>query len=379
MLTLAPEKMNLKSNIIFLTERYNLKEIMSTYQDMVSTVTSYSAEIISLPDIKLNNPADWYTAQFIQDYSKARVHPRCWTDKGGILDQLNQIPANIVQYDFMFQGMRLQIISLANLIINDPTSKLAEEAKKQLTQYLSTLQQTVKGYQCQVAGVCKEIKDFKTAIGTYKDFFIELYKNSKDTKKADDTLIADFNTQIDNLNKDITKWNDVKIAMLASVGVTAIAAVISFGFGPIGLIVGIFCGVGAIAEGITEVVADEKVKEDCKKLAEVTAKFDSYTADAKQLDELIKKLDSLTSILDKTVAAIEGIDKEWQQLDSNVATLLKHIETAKEDEEKELYQDVINMMNQSEKEWKTIVDAAKKLQGIEEKVDLDHVYPVKIA
>lgn len=86
MLTLAPEKMNLKSNIIFLTERYNLKEIMSTYQDMVSIVTSYSAEIISLPDIKLNNPADWYTAQFIQDYSKARVHPRCWTDKGGILD-----------------------------------------------------------------------------------------------------------------------------------------------------------------------------------------------------------------------------------------------------------------------------------------------------
>lgn len=379
MLTLAPEKMNLKSNIIFLTERYNLKETISTYQQMLSTVTNYSSAIINLPDIKLNNPADWYTAQFIQDYSKARVHPRCWTNKGGILDQLNQIPANIVQYDLMFQGMKLQISSLTSLIINDPTSKLAEEAKKQLSQYLSTLQQTVKGYQCQVSGVCKEITDFKDAINKYKDFFIKLYNDSQDTKKADDTLIADFNKQIDNLNKDIKKWNDVKIAMLASVGVTALATVISLGFGPIGIIIGIFCGIGMIAEGITELVADEKVKEDTKKLKEVTEKFDSYTEDANFLNTLIQQLSSLTSMLDDTVKAIEGIDKEWKQLDTNIDTLLQHIEKAKKDEEEQLYKDILDMMDKSNEEWTAIVDAAKKLQGIDEKIDADHVYPVKIA
>lgn len=379
MLTLAPKKMDLKSNIIFLTERYNLKETISTYQQMLSTVTNYSSAVINLPDIKLNNHADWYTSQFIQDYSKARVHPRCWTNQGGILDQLNQIPANIVQYDLMFQGMKLQIISLTNLIINDPTSKLAEEAKKQLSQYLSNLQQTVKGYQLQVSGVCKEITDFKEAINKYKNFFIKLYNDSQDTKKADDTLIADFNTQMDDLNKDIKKWNDVKIAMLASIGVTAIATVISLGFGPIGILVGIFCGIGMIAEAITEVVADEKVKEDTEKLKEVTKKFDSYTQDANFLNTLIQQLSSLTSMLDETVKAIEGIDKEWKQLDTNIDTLLQHIEKAEEDEKKQLYEDIIKMMNESDEEWKIIVDAAKKLKGIDEKIDVDHVYPVKIA
>ncbi len=379
MLTLAPQKMDLKSNVIFLTERYNLEETISTYQQMLSTVTNYSSVIINLPDIKLNHPADWYTSQFIQDYSKARVHPRCWTNQGGILDQLNQIPANIVQYDLMFQGMKLQIISLANVIINDPKSKLAEEAKKQLSQYLSNLQQIVKGYQLQVSGVCKEITDFKAAIAKYKDLFIKLYSDSQDTKKADDALIADFNKQMDNLNKDIKKWNDVKIAMLASIGVTAIATVISLGFGPIGIIIGIFCGIGMIAEAITEIVADEKVKEDNKKLQEVTERFDSYTEDANFLNILIKKLNELTNMLDDTVKAIEGIDKEWKQLDTNIDTLLQHIEKAEEDEKKQLYEDIIKMMNASDEEWKKIVEAAKKLKGIDEKIDVDHVYPVKFA
>lgn len=379
MLTLAPQKMNLKSNIIFLAERYDIKETISTYQQMLSTVTNYSSAIINLPEVKLNNPADWYTAQFIEDYSKARVHPRCWTDKGGILDQLNQIPANIVQYDLMFQGMKLQIVSLANVIINDPTSKLAEEAKTQLSQYLSNLQQTVKGYQLQVSGVCKEITDFKEEITKYKDFFIKLYNDSQDTKKADDALIADFNTQMENLKKDIKKWNDVKIAMLASLAVTAVATVISLGFGPIGIIIGIFCGVGMIAEAITEVIADESIKEDTRKLGEVTKKFDSYTQDANFLNTLIQQLSSLTSMLDETVKAIEGIDNEWKQLDTNIDTLLYHIEKAKEDEEKQFYEDVIEMMNQSNKEWIAIVEAAKKLQGIDEKIDVDHVYPVKLA
>lgn len=379
MLTLAPQKMDLKSNVIFLTERYNLKETISTYQQMLSTVTNYSSAIINLPDIKLNNPADWYTSQFIQDYSKARVHPQCWTNQGGILDQLNQIPANIVQYDLMFQGMKLQISSLTSLIINDPTSKLAEEAKKQLSQYLSNMQQTVKGYQLQVSGVCKEITDFKDAIDKYKDFFIELYKNSQDTKKADDALIARFNIQMDNLNKDIKKWNDVKIAMLASIGVTALATVISLGFGPFGIIIGIFCGIGMIAEAITEIVADEKVKEDTKQLKEVTEMFDSYTEDANFLNTLIQQLSSLTSMLDDTVKAIEGIDKEWKQLDTNIDTLLQHIEKAKKDEEEQLYKDILDMMDKSNEEWTTIVDAAKKLQGIDEKIDVDHVYPVKFA
>ena len=206
----------------------------------------------------------------------------------------------------------------------------------------------MKGYQLQVSGVCKEITNFKTAIAKYKDFFVKLYSDSQDTKKADDALIADFNKQMDNLNKDIKKWNDVKIAMLASVGVTAVATVISLGFGPIGIIIGIFCGIGMIAEAITEIVADEKVKEDNKKLQEVTEKFDSYTEDANFLNILIKKLNELTNMLDDTVKAIEGIDKEWKQLDTNIDTLLQHIEKAEEDEEKQLYEDIVRMMNASD-------------------------------
>ncbi len=379
MLTLAPKKTNLKSNIVFLTERHQLLETITTYQQMVATVTNYCSAIIMLPDIKLNNPADWYDSQFIQNYSKARSHPRCWTDNGGILDQLNQIPANIVQYDFMFQGMKLQIISFAELIIESPASQMAQQAKKQLAQYLSTLQQTVKGYQLQVSGVCQEITDFKKAVIQYKDFFVQLYKSSKDTKKADDQLIKEFNARIDELNKDIEKWNNVKIAMLASVGVTALVSIVSFAFGPIGILVGIICGVGLVAEGITELVADEKVKADNEQLNIVTSKFNSYTQDASCLASLINQLNTLTGMLDETVKAISGIDLEWRQLDTNIDILFQHLNQAEAERETEFYEALIFTMKESGEEWSIIVDAAQKLQEIDETIDMEHVYPVKFA
>ncbi len=379
MLTLTPKKMNLMSNLTFLTDSYAVRESMETYQEKVLAVTNYCNEMTKLPDVTLKNPADWYTMDFMQTYSKARSFPSSWTSANGILDQLNQIPEHIVEYDSMFQGLKDIIKSDAQIIIDAPSPKLVEDAKKQLSKYLSTLKQAVCGYQEQTAGICSKISDFKASINKYGQFFKTLYTESKDTKKADDELIKSFNKQMDQLNQDIKKWNAVRTAMYVSMGVTGIAIVISLGCGPIGIIVGICCGVGLIAEGITAIVADETIKEDQEKLRKVTEQFDSYTADASVLDALVKKLDTLDKMLGETLQAIEGIDKAWKQLDTNIDTLVCRLKEAEEDEEKALYQDLINIMDQADTDWNAVVEAAKQLNGTREEIDTENVYPVEFA
>lgn len=185
---------------------------------MVDWVTEYCTAVRNLPAITLENPADWYTADFIREYASCKAHTSQWTDNG-ILMKLIAIPESIISYDNMYQLYSQQIVMCARTIILDPGSTIAKEAKKQLKLYLDNLCNSVQLYQKEILDVQQSLDTFKKEVGTYKTFFEELYKNSTDTKKADDNLIKQYKAQIDTLQADLKKWSDVQKGMYIAIGV----------------------------------------------------------------------------------------------------------------------------------------------------------------
>ena len=197
---------------------FRLCETLDNYSEMVDWVTEYCAAVRNLPAITLENPADWYTADFIREYASCKAHTSQWTDNG-ILMKLIAIPESIISYDNMYQLYSQQIVMCARTIILDPGSTIAKEAKKQLKLYLDNLCNSVQLYQKEILDVQQSLDTFKKEVGTYKTFFEELYKNSTDTKKADDNLIKQYKAQIDTLQADLKKWSDVQKGMYIAIGV----------------------------------------------------------------------------------------------------------------------------------------------------------------
>ena len=88
------------------------------------------------------------------------------------------------------------------------------------------------------------------------------------------------------------------------IGVEAVIVPVAFGCGPFGFLVA-----GMIAEGITTVVANEKIQEDSRKLEELDGKFDSYTRDASVLKELIDQMETLNQTLKHMEESLGGLTK----------------------------------------------------------------------
>ena len=211
-----------------------------------------------LPAVTLENPADWYTADFIREYASCKAHTSQWTDNG-ILMKLIAIPQNIVNYDAMYQLHSQQIVVFAQTIISDPGSKVAKEAKKQLKLYLDSLRGSVQLYQGEIQAVQESLARFKGDVGSYKSFFEKLYQDSLDTKKADDELLEQYQAQIDTLQADLKKWSDVQKGMYIAIGVEALIVPVALSCGPFGFLVGLILGAGMIAEGITAVAAKRRI------------------------------------------------------------------------------------------------------------------------
>lgn len=357
---------------------FRLVKTLEEYSQMVDWVTEYCAAVRNLPEVTLENPADWYTADFIKNYAGCKAHTALWTDNG-ILMKLIAIPQNILAYDAMYQLYSQQIVLLANMIISDPGSKIAQEAKKQLEMYLKGLGQSVKLYQGEIQVVRESLTQFQGEVGQYKTFFEKLYKDSGDTKKADDALLTQYQSQMDTLQEDLKKWSDVQKGMYISMGVEAVVIPIALACGPFGFLTAIILGSGMIAEGITAVAADEKIKEDARQLEELTKEFDSYTRDSKTLKELITRLDALNTTLSHVEGALEGIDEAWKQLEDNIALVLSTIAEASEEEKKGIYENIVELMSESDEEWEQVVEAAKKVSLNASQPELDQVYTVEVA
>ncbi|MCC8044088.1 MAG: HBL/NHE enterotoxin family protein [Clostridiales bacterium] len=357
---------------------FRLHETLDTYSQMVDWVTAYCAAVRNLPAVTLKNPADWYTADFIRKYASCKAHTSQWTDNG-ILMKLIAIPQNIVNYDAMYQLYSQQIVVFAQTIISNPGSEIAKEAQKQLKLYLDSLRRSVQLYQGEIQEVQESLARFKGDVGSYKSFFEKLYQDSLDTKKADEELLEQYQAQIDTLQSDLKKWSDVQKGMYIAMGVEALIVPVSLGCGPFGFLVGLILGMGMIAEGITAVVANEKIQEDARKLAELNGMFDSYTLDASVLKELIDRMESLNQTLGHVEESLEGINQAWKQLEDNISQVLAALGKVDEVEEKELYKELIDLLKEADEEWALVVQAAKDVCLNAAQPELDQIYPAEVA
>lgn len=149
--------------------------------------------------------------------------------------------------------------------------------------------------------------------------------------------------------------------------------------GPFGFLVGLILGAGMIAEGITSVTADEKIKKDSQKLAELTEKTDSYTRDSLVLMELIDRMQSLNQTLGYVEEALEEINESWKQLEDNMTQVLNTLDNAEEEEKKALYEELIKLLEEADEEWGEVINAAKKVSLNAARPELDQIYPADVA
>ena len=204
------------------------------------------------------------------------------------------------------------------------------------------------------------ISDFKDLVSVEKDFFEKLYDHSKDTKKADEKEVADYQDKINALNTDIEKWSKVRKGMLIAEGVEGVFVTISLAFGPFGILAAIIVGAGMIAEGITAITADEKIKEGTKQLAEYQKTMQSYSQDAAVLKDLITRLNNICLFLDKTGKALESICGAWEQIRSNISEIRSTFDQMEQQEQQALYvqlQDSLVMESPKMKELQELAEA----------------------
>lgn len=353
---------------------YRVGENLSEYCKHVNEVTVCCEQVIKLPGISLQNPADWYTTEFINNYARMKGNMHRWTNV--ILIDLYSVPQAVLHFCDLYVDQEKELIAICKLLVDNPKDS---EKKKYLYEQLEFLQTQAKSKCDQVTDVYDAILDFQNNVKEAEGFFSTLYDNSSDTKKADQKKVDDYQKKVDELNDDIRKWSDVQEGMLIAEGIETTIVTISLACGPVGLLVGIITGVGMIAEGITAVVADEKIKEDGQELKRYQAEMEPYSKDAATLKDLIEKLQKVKVLLEQSMTALQSICGAWKQVNDNTSIFLSTIKKMESDEQKGLFRVVRDSLLSDSKQMAELQKVVKMTELKAHTKIEEGIYEAKLA
>ncbi len=286
-------------------------------------LTAYNSAIEKVDLIPLiqNNVA--YTDFCSTYFPKIKAHAQNWLNS--ILPNFTAVPQSISNYYGTIDLISTPIIGVINSLIQNP----ADAGKKaKLVEQLSRLQTAVQAEIQTVAGIQSNIQNFTDSLTTDLKTLEDCVNNLTTQLGVDQNTVADLNSEMVKLKKDLKNWSITVGAMGAAgviggiccgVGGTFIAAV---PVGPIVLIIGI---VVAIAAAVIAAVGSAIIHQDQQDILEKQKLLDDVSKDVTTLNMVNQHVQAVVEDNEKAFIAIAKIAALWNSVDTELNEIVTEI------------------------------------------------------
>lgn len=347
-----------------------IKKGIENYEEAISWVTSYCFAITQTESFVLEKEEDWYE-QFQKDMMDAKTHGLTWIDS--ITIRLTTIPNTIVSYDLTYQSCSDTIKSCLNMLIADPANK---QARKTLVYQMVNLLDDIKRYQKNITQLFNDLQLFKCNLDADAASFKKNYDNALNTKAVDQEQIEYLTELVAELTAEVNKLMDDQIvytitgSILFSVGVIFLRCFKKRGI--------IAAALGLLSIGTTagiiaaEIQTDHEIAQKNIEIDKAITDMSIYDADIATLGIISSSLEQLTEIIGKAMQGLEIINKAWSLLANQIEHLYYRLEDARGEVASSDYQEAMDDIIASEKQWNDLVKYASQFVDVKYLYDETH-------
>ena len=162
--------------------------------------------------------------------------------------------------------------------------------------------------------------------------------------------------------------NNAEIGMLVVEGVSGIAAIAGTALDLMWLQV--VAAVLVLITTITSFALVEAIAIDVDKINQKRAELDDYTYDLTLIGILKTELEKTATSVEEVKGAMVEIGSLWQDLEDSLQALAQNLRDDKINLETQLYQDILDGMEETAEEWDTVVEMARNVQLLQVESDL---------
>lgn len=338
---------------------------LADYTNAVLSINSYAYSITNQKLPVLQYPPSNYGDFAIKFYS-AKQHSLNWTDN--IFVSLIQLPVTIKeQATDLFNLEEMMIESYLNTLIADPTNA---KAKKDLAGALADIQKLINTQATTVTSIQSSLKQFNLDIFEDAKELTGISQKAFDDAGADQTMITNIQTDINNLKADIHTAQILLTVSEFSIG-------LGIFFGIVGVWVCLLPGGQAIGGGMIAVavagtaasiagtvVESLRIKSMQAEIDSDQTQIDGLKQDVILLNAVSTQFNDLYNANLKAQNALTAIGDMWTNLDTTIEAVKTELATVDSDTTSAQYQDALTAFKQAETNWNEVVAFANTLASI---------------
>lgn len=342
-----------------------LQDQLTEYSQKVFQVTSYCTKMyhMTLPILR---KADWINAQVIEQFNEMKLVPEMWLNNG-ILEQLKQVPEGILSYDSLYKSVKDAIADQLREMLAEP-EEVTEAQRAELAAQIERMASEVGFLGGQAGNLAGRMEEMSGKIQEAAAYFAGLYTNVCQTEQADQERSEELQQEIDAMNEKIKHMNNSEIGMLVVEGVAGIAAIV----GTILDLTWLQALTASIVliTTITSFALGESVTSYVDKINQKRAELDDYTYDLTLIGILKTELEETAASVEEAKGAVAEIGSLWQDLGDSLQVLAQNLRDEEIKLETELYQDILDGMEETAQEWDAVVEMARNVRLLQVEPDL---------
>ncbi|MCC8044087.1 MAG: hypothetical protein LIP12_01130 [Clostridiales bacterium] len=342
-----------------------LQDQLTEYSQKVFQVTSCCTKMyhMTLPTLR---KADWFNAEVIEKFNEMKLVPEMWLNNG-ILEQLKQVPEGILSYDSLYKSVKDAIVDQLQEMLADP-EKVTEAQRAELAAQIEWLASEVGILGGQAGNLAGRMEDMSGKIQEAAKYFDDLYTDACKTEQADQELSEELQKEISSLNEKIKHMNNSEIGMLVVEGVAGVAAIVGTILELTWLQV--LTASIVILTTIVSFSLEQVVTSDVEKIDQRRAELDDYTYDLTLIGILKTELEETEASVEEAKGAVVEIGSLWQDLEDSLQDLAHNLRDEEIKLDTELYQDVLDGMEETAQEWDEVVEMARNVRLLQVEPDL---------
>ena len=300
-----------------------LAQAQNTYKQNVVIVNTFITGVLSSSLPALNTfPPDWQT--FVTAYEAANGDALNWVNN--VMARLLNVPGEVQSYNSLVTMLLQDAITQTAVLQKDPGNKIALAA---LNNDLSGLTSQLDLVTAFIVGAISQLENFGDVLPDMATQLQTIAQASINDANADQQQIDNLNSQIQQLQSDISSLTNAIIALGVVDGVAItlgiIATIAAF---PVGALAWLVLG-PAIAVATTFIGLDaQQIVDDKNSISALEGQIKGITADVSTLSVLANTYSAMASQTQQIQNDLQAILQEWQTLSSDVAQAVAEIQAA---------------------------------------------------
>lgn len=371
MLTLArlhPTKTILMSSLGG-TKDKTPEDILTEYRSAIGDIDAYAVAINNMT-INIYGKAEdfkWYTDSFKEKFVSAKTHSQDWLNN--VMHRLCEVPKSITDYDIIYEMYADEICTACRRLCDNYNTALHDLVVSDIKKLHDSVNVRI-GVVDQLE---KAINNYISLITNDVDFFDYAYEQASKSKGSQQKELNELKSHKKELEKEVKRLSDIITGTGIAGGVALTAAPVCFAFGPIGIFIGVLVAASAISMLITAIAESAICNQKEQEIQYCISQMNDVTKTIESLQAFTEQLDTIAAAARLAKSAAQQIKSYWSELESQMNDLLSELNAADKDAKKHLYINIINDIEESDKEWKEIVNKANIVANVNINIQKDSI------